>query len=380
MEFLISHLNFIWLYLLPFLIVLTILVFVHEWGHYIVARMCGVKVDIFSIGFGKEIFGYTAKNGTRWKFSMIPLGGYVKMYGDMDAASTPAKIEAIPAEERAYAFPCKTVGQRSAVVAAGPVANFILAILIYAGMFMIWGQPYTATVVESVSESSAAAEAGVQVGDKILAIDGGSITRFEDVQRIVQIGMGAPMVLTLQRAGTPVNLTVTPKIVEVEDLFGGKHLIPRLGIGSTQRVYEKRGPVDALGQAVIESYEMGVATLKALWQIVTGVRSTKELGGPLRIAQLSGQAAQVDIPALVGLLAILSINLGLINLFPIPLLDGGHLLFYGAEALRGRPPSEKFMNASAMVGVAVVGSLMLFALFNDLAHFRVFDYVKNLFS
>ena len=380
MEYLLSHIDFLWLYLLPFLVVLTVLVFVHEWGHYYVARRCGVKVEVFSVGFGREIFGFTDKHGTRWKFSLIPLGGYVKMFGDMDAASTPGKIEEIPVDQRAYAFPCKPVGQRAAVVFAGPLANFILAILLYAGMFMYWGQPYTAPIVDTVIEGSAAAEAGLQKGDKITDIDGAPISRFEDIQRIIQVGAGVTVQVGLLRNEEPMRLALTPKIVEIEDNFGGKHQIPRLGIGSTQRLYEQRGVFGAIYHATIETYEMGAATLKALWQIITGVRSPKEIGGPLRIAQLSGQAAQIDIPVLIGLIALLSINLGLINLFPIPLLDGGHLVFYGAEAIRGRPLSEKIMNASGMVGVALVGSLMVFAIFNDLNHFRIFDFVKNLFS
>jgi regulator of sigma E protease len=379
-EYLISHIDFIWLYLIPFLVVLTVLVFVHEWGHYAVARACGVKVEIFSIGFGPEIFGFNDKHGTRWKFSVVPLGGYVKMYGDMDAASTPAKIAEIPAETRAYAFPCKSVGQRAAVVFAGPAVNFIFAILVWAGMFMYWGQPYTEPTIEKVMEKSAAAQAGLKAGDHIVMLNGAEVHRFEDIQREVQIGNGEPVNLTVKRNDKIMQFNITPQIKQIQDRFGGMHEMPQLGLLSTKIVYEKRAPFEALGYAVIEAYKVTASTLRAVGQIITGVRSTKDLGGPLKIAQLSGQAAQIEIGALIGLIALLSINLGLINLFPIPLLDGGHLLFYAFEAVRGKPPGEKLMQTSGMIGLAIVGSLMIFALFNDLNNFKFFAFVKNLFS
>lgn len=379
-EYLIGHLDIIWNYIVPFLVVLTILVFVHEWGHYQVARWCNVRVETFSIGFGPELFGRTDKSGTRWKFSLVPLGGYVKMLGDMDAASARGSIEKIAAEDRPYAFPLKTVGQRAAIVFAGPAVNFLFAILVLSVLYMGWGQPYTAPVIDAVAEQSAAAEAGLRNGDEILSINGSTVRRFEDVQRAVQISAAAPLHLTVQREGKTLDIAATPKIKEITDRFDVVHQIPMLGISSSKMVYEKRNLPEALYYSVIETYDLTAATLKAVGQIFTGMRSTKELGGPLRIAQLSGQAAQIDIPAIIGLIALLSINLGLINLFPIPLLDGGHLLFYGIEAVRGKPPSENVMNASAMVGLAVVGSLMLLAVYNDLTYFQFFQYVAKIFS
>jgi len=380
LEYALSHLNFIWMYLIPFLAVLTILVFVHEWGHYQVARWCRVKIETFSIGFGPEIFGRTDRNGTRWKFSAIPLGGYVKMLGDMDAASSRSSLENIPADLRDQSFPAQSVGERAAIVFAGPAVNYIFAILVLAGMYMVWGQPYTAPIVDSIAEQSAAAESGIKAGDKIVAIDGNAIQRFEDIQRIIQVSAGLPLHMTVERDGANVELNVTPKMRELTDRFGGVHQMPQIGIISNKLVYEQRGFFDAIYYATVEAYHLTVMTLKAVGQIITGVRSTKELGGPLRIAQLSGQAAQIDLPALIGLLALLSINLGLINLFPIPLLDGGHLLFYGIEAVRGKPPSESVMNISAMFGVAVVGSLMVFAVYNDLSYFNFFNFVAKIFS
>lgn len=380
LEYWMSHLDIIWNYMIPFLIVLTVLVFVHEWGHYQVARWCKVKVETFSIGFGPELFGRTARDGTRWKFSLIPLGGYVKMLGDMDAASSRASMEKIPESDRPFAFPNQSVGERAAIVFAGPAVNFIFAIILLAGMYMAWGQPYTAPIIESVAEKSAALDAGIKAGDKVLAIDGTTIDRFEDIQRTVQIGAGLPMHLLIERDGKNVEINIKPQIREITDRFGNVHQLPQLGVMSTKLEYEKRDLFPAVKYAVIETYNLSVATLRALGQIIAGIRSPKELGGPLRIAQLSGQAAQIDLPAIVGLIALLSINLGLINLFPIPLLDGGHLVFYGIEALRGKPPSEQIMNASAMIGVFIVGGLMLMAVYNDLSYFKFFDFVAKIFS
>ena len=380
LEYWISHIDVLWNYIIPFLVVLTVLVFVHEWGHYQVARWCKVRVEIFSIGFGPELFGHNDKNGTRWKFSLIPLGGYVKMLGDMDAASSRSNTEKIPESERDLAFPFKSVGQRAAIVFAGPAVNFIFAIMLLTGLYMAWGQPYTSPVIEAVAADSAAAEAGLLAGDKVVAIDGVNVNRFEDIQRTVQISAGLPLHMSVERDGQTIETTVTPKIREIKDRFGNLHNLPLLGISSTKLVYEKRGFFPAVYHSVIETYSVSVATLKAVGQIIVGVRSTKELGGPLRIAQLSGQAAQIDLPAILGLIALLSINLGLINLFPIPLLDGGHLLFYAIEAVRGKPPSEKIMNASAFLGLAIVGSLMIMAVYNDLSYFQFFRFVSNIFS
>ncbi len=380
LEFWMSHIDVLWNYIVPFLLVLSVLVFVHEWGHYQVARWCGVKVETFSIGFGPEIFGRNDRHGTRWKFSLIPLGGYVKMLGDMDAASSRASMDKIPESERAQAFPNKTVGQRAAIVFAGPAVNFIFAIILLTGMYMVWGQPYTTPVIESVAKQSAAEQAGLLPGDKFISIDGATINRFEDIQRLVQLGAGLPMDVVVDRGGEQITVAITPAIREIKDRFGNIHNLPQLGVGSTKLAYEKRSLFPAMYHAVAETYNLSVATLRAVGQIIVGLRSTKELGGPLRIAQLSGQAASIDPAAVIGLIALLSINLGLINLFPIPLLDGGHLLFYGIEAARGKPPSEKIMNASAFMGLAIVGSLMIMAVYNDLYYFKFFQFVANIFS
>lgn len=379
-EYILGHIDFLWNYLLPFLLVLTVLVFVHEWGHYRVARACGVKVEVFSIGFGPELLGWNDRRGTRWKFSLIPLGGYVKMLGDMDASSARSTLEGIAPELRDQAFPAKSVAQRAAIVFAGPAVNFIFAIIVLAGIYNIWGQPYTTPTIGNIAENSAAAEASLQVGDTILQIDGQKIHRFEDVQRIIQIGAGQTVELEILRGDKTITLPITPKIVAAEDRFGNTHQLPRLGVMSTQTAYEHHGFFASFYFATKETYDLSVSTLKAVGQIIVGIRSVQELGGPLRIAQLSGQAASVDYVALLGLLALLSINLGLINLFPIPLLDGGHLVFYAIEAVRGKPPSEQIMNAAAGIGVFAVGSLMVLAVYNDLAYFQFFAFVAKLFG
>jgi regulator of sigma E protease len=357
-------------YLIPFLVVLTVLVFVHEFGHYIIARWNGVRVEVFSIGFGPEIFGWNDKAGTRWKFSAIPLGGYVKMFGDANAASQPDAegAEQMSAAERAVAFPHKRLGQRAAIVVAGPAANFLFAIVVLAGLFMISGQPYTAPVVDQVREQSAAAAAGLQPGDRIVQLDGQEIERFEELQRIVRLSPGETMSLVVQRAGERVQMTATPERSTVTDSVGTEHTIGLLGVTSTGMEYKRFGPFESVLRAGEETYALTTGTLQAVGQIIAGSRSTDELGGPIRIAQLSGQVADTGVTNIVWFMAVLSINLGLINLFPVPMLDGGHLMFYAIEAVRGRPLGEKAQDIGFKIGLACVLALMIFATFNDLKH------------
>jgi regulator of sigma E protease len=304
------------------------------------------------------------------------LGGYVKMFGDANAASQPDAegAEQMSAEERAVAFPHKRLGQRAAIVAAGPIANFLFAILALAGMFMISGQPYTAPVVDQVREQSAAAEAGLQPGDRIVQLDGQTIERFEELQRIVRLSPGETMTLVVQRDGARVELTATPERSTVTDTVGNEHTIGLLGVTSTGMDYKRFGPVQSVIQAGEETYALTTGTLRAVGQIISGSRSTDELGGPIRIAQLSGQVADTGVTNLVWFMAVLSINLGLINLFPIPMLDGGHLLFYGIEAVRGRPLGERAQEYGFRIGLALVLTLMLFVTWNDLVQLQVFSY------
>ena len=362
-----------------FLVVLTVLVFVHELGHYLVARWNGVRVEVFSIGFGPELFGWNNRAGTRWKISAIPLGGYVKMFGDADPASMPAAdLPEMTAAERDVAFHHKRLPQRAAIVAAGPVANFIFAIVALAGLFMTVGQPFTPPQIGSVQQGSAAEAAGMQAGDRIVSLDGQRIERFEDVQRIVRLDPGQPLAVVIHRADQNISLSVTPKLSEVTDRFGNKHQYGLLGIVGQGVQYVRYNPIQALVRANTETVDIVGGTLQAVWQMIIGARSTDELGGPLRIAQMSGEVAQYGWSAIVPFMAVLSINLGLINLFPIPVLDGGHLLFYAAEALRGRPLGQRAQEYGFRFGLALVLTLMVFATWNDLVHLRVVEFLKAL--
>lgn len=366
-------------YVFWFLVVLTVLVFVHEFGHYIVARWNGVRVEVFSIGFGPELFGWNDRTGTRWKVSAIPLGGFVKMFGDADPASMPSSdLREMTAEERAVAFHHKRLRQRAAIVAAGPVANFIFAIVALAGLFATVGQPFTPPQVGTVQAGSAAEASGIKAGDTIVSIDGEPIERFEDVQRIVRLDPGHPLSVVVHRDTGDVTLSVTPKLSEVTDRFGNKHEYGLLGIVGQGVQYVRYNPLTAVARASDETADIVGGTLQAVWQMIIGARSTDELGGPLRIAQMSGEVAQYGFTAILPFMAVLSINLGLINLFPIPVLDGGHLLFYAAEALRGKPLGQRAQEYGFRFGLALVLTLMVFATWNDLVHLRVVEYLKAL--
>lgn len=363
-----------------FLLVLTILVFVHELGHYLIARRNGVRIEVFSIGFGPELFGWYDRAGTRWKFSAIPLGGYVKMFGDSDPSSSigVGRLREMTDAEQQVSFHHKRLGQRAAIVGGGPLANFAFAIVILALLFSTYGQPFTPADVGQVQAGSAADKGGIKVGDAIVSIDGGTISRFEDVQQIVRLNPGEPMTLVVRRDGQLVTLHVTPARTEMTDRFGNRHQIGLLGIGRSGVEYVKRDPVAAVGQAFSETWNLSVSTLQAMWQIVIGTRASDELGGPLRIAQMSGEVAEGGVVPLLWFMAVLSINLGLINLFPVPVLDGGHLLFYAAEAIRGKPLGQRAQEYGFRIGLALVLTLMVFATWNDLVHLRIVEFVKGL--
>jgi regulator of sigma E protease len=365
-------------YVVPFLVILTVLVFVHELGHFLLARRNGVRVETFSIGFGPELFGFNDRAGTRWKFSLLPLGGYVKMFGEGEGQGH--ATAALSPEERAVSFHHKRIGQRAAIVAAGPIANFLFAILVLTGLFAVVGQPFTAPVVDEVMEGGAAAKAGVQAGDRFLVVDGQSIARFEELQRLIQENPGRALPVVLERAGSEVALTVTPTATEQTDRFGNRRTIGLLGVRSNRLETVRRDPLTALWQATRETAVMTAGTLKAVGQFIAGTRGTEELGGPLRIAQMSGEVAQAGFVATFWFMAVLSINLGLINLFPIPVLDGGHLLFYAAEVLRGRPLGPRAQDYASMAGLAAVLALMVFVTWNDLNHLAVVDFIGRLFS
>lgn len=367
--------------LLAFLVVLSVLVFVHEFGHYYVARRNGVRVETFSIGFGPELFGWTDRAGTRWKVSLLPLGGFVKMFGDADPASTPSShVVGMTEEEKAVSFHHKRVGQRAAVVAAGPLANFAFAILALALLYATAGQPFTPPDVGGVQPGSAAERAGLMPGDVIRSIDGTSIQRFEEIRQIVSLKPGLPLSLTVEREGRTIALDATPEVSEISDRFGNVHRVGMLGISRAGMDYARHDPVTAVWQAGREVAGMVSGTFTALGQMIRGDRGTEELGGPLRIAQMSGEVAQTGIYALIWFMAFLSVNLGMINLFPVPLLDGGHLLFYAFEAVRGKPLPARAQEYGFRIGLALVLTLMVFATWNDLVQLRVVDFVRGLVS
>lgn len=444
----------VWLYGGSFVLILSLLVFVHEWGHYIVARMCGVKVEAFSIGFGKELFGFDDKNGTRWKFSLIPLGGYVKLFGDTDPASAGTTDEVADGEEkprpmteaeRKMAFFAKPVWQRAAVVVAGPAINYIFAILILAGLFTFNGQPVTPPSAAAVVQGSAAAENDFRPHDIVLTIDGKKIHDFADIRREMMIALDEPRTFLVERDGETFEVVASPKKVTVEDRFGFPHSKGVLGLISPRNAVDisnitnvdgtafEKGDVEgvasalrqrfgrpfaitmplgdeeqvllinpvaenneglgnsddvqgnvlflsdgesstfakfpvhtAFWEAIKESWVITRGTVEALGQMVVGTRSATELGGIIRIGALAGDMAQQGLIALILFTALLSINLGFINLLPIPLLDGGHLLFYFFEALRGKPIPEPVQEYAFRAGFVFLIALMVFANLNDI--------------
>jgi regulator of sigma E protease len=366
--------NMLGLSVLGFLFVLTLVVFFHELGHFLVARWAGVRVLVFSIGFGPELFGFNDRHGTRWKVSAIPLGGYVKFFGDDNAASVPdqAAIAAMSEEERRHSFVHQRVAPRAAIVAAGPLANFLLAIAIFAGLAMIFGKPITSARVDKVQPDSAAAAAGFQPGDLILAIDGKPIESFTDMQQIVSINAGEPLDFEVERGGAHVMLKATPALKEIKDRFNNVIRQGQLGIERTPSPDEKHfqpvGPIPALRIGVQRTWFVIERTLAYIGGVVSGREAADQLGGPIRIAQVSGQVASEGLSSLFSLAAVLSVSIGLLNLFPVPLLDGGHLLFYGIEAARGKPLSERAQEVGFRIGLAIVVMLMVFATYNDILH------------
>ena len=462
------------LYIVPFLLVLTVVVFVHEFGHYFIARLNGVRVEVFSIGFGREIYGWTARSGTRWRIAMVPLGGYVKFFGDANAASAGADeaAERMTPEERSVAFPYKRVGQRAAIVAAGPLANFVYAIAVLALLFMFFGQRVTPPEVGRVLPDTPAAEAGFQPGDVVQAIDGDEVRRFEEVEEAVLLSPDRDLTFRVLRGDRVLELAATVRGIDAPEGEGLPRRIGELGLlpANAARVGQVTpgGPAEAagfqagdlivavngqpidnfeqlqdivagsdgrrLGVTVVregERLELGVAasrqelpgaqggtpavrwligvqreprpllrlgpgasvweavktsvnlidrTLEYIGEMIIGRRGTEELGGPLRIAQASGQAAQLGVEQLVLLSALLSLNLGFFNLLPIPILDGGHLLMYGLEGLRGRPLTERMQEYAFRFGLVVILSLTIFATWNDLVHLRVVEFIAGLFS
>ena len=365
-----------------FLVVLTVLVFIHELGHFAVARWCGVKVEVFSIGFGPELFGRTDRTGTRWKFSWLPLGGYVRMFGQDENVIEGGAARPMSDAERAVSFKDKTVGQRMAIVFAGPAANYLFAFIIFTALYAIAGKPVIPPVVGEVIADSPAARAGIAKDDTIVSVDGTKIETFTDIAYVVQSSLGNVLTIDLTRNGAPFSVQVQPGTVHDKDPETGKEItFVGLGMRNTSKIaIEDLSIGDSAVVAGSDIYRATVGTLKGLWQMVTGLRSSDEIGGVLRIAKMSGDVAQVGFVSLIAFSAALSINLGLINLFPVPMLDGGHLVYYAVEAVRGKPLGDRAQEFGLKVGLALVLSLMLFATWNDLVYLKVVDFVKSLFT
>ena len=377
-----SILGFTWYYIILFLFVLTVLVYVHEWGHYWVAKRNNVRVEVFSIGFGPEIYGWTNAAGTRWKISAIPLGGYVKMLGQSDLPEDEENERPLTEEEKAVSFQYKTIGQRVSIVFAGPLANFILAVVLFAGLIMTVGTPKHYAGVGNIMPDSAAAEAGFEVGDRILSINDEPVTWFSDLVRIVSGKPGVPLKITLRRGDDELTLAATPKRHQRTDKDGKTIEVGLLGVryDPEQAEYERQNPLYASWLGIRQTAALTGNIFSYLGEMITGKRGAEDLGGPLRIAKLSGQMAQGGLDNLIFFMAALSVNLGLINLFPIPLLDGGHLLFLAAEAIRGRPLGERAQEYGFRFGLILVLTLMVFVTWNDLVHLRVIEFIKELIT
>ncbi len=354
--------------LAAFGVVLGVLIFFHELGHYLAARWRGVKVDAFSLGFGPAIARRTDKHGTVWKLCVLPLGGYVKLHGQERPQDVSDETRA--GWVRGQTFHDKPLASRAIVVAAGPVANFVLATVVFALLFGVIGRPVTLPIVDQVIAHSAAAGAGLHVGDRITSVDTTPIANFQQLQRVIAARPDTRVTLGLQRAGK--GMTVTLKT-------GARTLDGRtlgvLGVAGDQMAYQPLSPLAALGDGVWETWHVTDQTATGLWQIVSGQRGTKDLGGPIRIAQLSGEVATQGLPDLLSFIAILSVNIGLINLLPVPILDGGHLLFYLLEALRGRPLPARAQEYGFRAGLALLAGLFVFATFNDLTHLGLFHWL-----
>ena len=368
----------IWLILVAFVLALGPLVIIHELGHYLVARWFGVGAEAFSIGFGHEITGWTDKRGTRWKVAWLPLGGYVKFVGDEHAASAPGDLSELTEEQKATAFHLRPVWQRFLIVLAGPVSNFLLAILIFTIFFATIGAPRTAPVVSALEKGSPAQSAGIRPGDRITAIAGRATPTFEDIYRIVLIRPGENVPVVIERGKSPLQLNIKVGVVEQRDRFGQHFRIGRLGVYGAQSNYVRPPVAELIPAATTYTVNITRTTLDALWQMLSGRRSVTEIGGFLKIAQIAGQQASLGLIAFVSLIALLSINLGFINLLPVPMLDGGHLLFYSIEAVQRRPVSAQAQDWAFRGGLALILVLLVFTTLNDLGSFGLWERLGRL--
>lgn len=361
----------VWMMFAGFLLMLGPLVTLHELGHYLVGRWFGVGAKVFSVGFGKELAGYTDKRGTRWRLSAIPLGGYVQFKGDMSPASVPDPN--LPAAEEQGAFQSAKLWQRALIVAAGPVTNLLIAVFIFAGFAMAYGVPSTPPVIQQIVEGSPAQAAGLQLNDRITAIDGEQVDSFRDVQDQVIQFPGRTVEVTYERGGSELTTPVTIGSEEMSDRFGNSSRIGRIGVGSQDVTLLEVGPISAVGYGFDASFGMMGMMVTGIKQIITGERSVKELGGPLTIGKISGERLSLGALPFIELVAFISINLAFINLLPIPTLDGGHLAFYAAEAIRRKPASARSQEWAFRTGMAFVLALMLFVTILDVAKLPIFS-------
>jgi regulator of sigma E protease len=354
-----------------FIVILSIIVFVHEFGHYYVAKKFGVKVEEFSIGFGKELYSWKDKSGTKWKICLMPFGGFVKMFGDENPASKPdkKKLQKISENDKKYAFYFKNVYQRFAIVIAGPLANFLLAIIIFAMLTRINGITSFAPKVDEIIPGSTAEQSGILVGDIITSINGEIINQFEEIKTAVSLSTNPKMKVGILRDGNKLEIEVTLKTSKGKDIFGNEVKTNMIGIASNTVIYEKVTTLRAITHSFEMTYDICANTLKALGQIITGQRSTKDLGGPLKIAQYSAQSFHEGIGVFIWFIAMISANLGLMNLLPIPVIDGGHLLFYIVEMIFRKPVNEKIQERAFQIGLYFIIGLMAFATVNDIVGF-----------
>jgi regulator of sigma E protease len=368
----------LWLILIAFLAALGPLVVFHELGHYWVGRLFGVGAEQFSIGFGREVAGWTDRRGTRWRVGWLPLGGYVKFVGDADPSSLEAAGTGAPSTARGHNFHDRPPWQRFLIILAGPLANFILAIAIFAAFFMAFGLPATSNEVSSVVPGSAAEQAGIRPDDKILSVADRATPTFEDLTRVVAMRPGERVSIEVERDRRPLLIEVTLGRTVERDRFGQEMELGRLGVLGSKRQYQEVSPLAAVPAATGYVATMTGAIVDGLWQIISGRRSVKEIGGPLRMAQIAGQQASLGLIDFVALIAFFSINLGFINLLPVPVLDGGHLVLTTIEAVRRKPVSERAMEWAFRGGLAFLLLLMVVATFNDLGFFGLWDRVGRL--
>ena len=368
----------VWFILLAFIAALGPLVFFHELGHYLVARWFGVGAESFSIGFGREIAGWTDKRNTRWKVGWLPLGGYVKFVGDLNPVSMPGEVEDVPADDRTRSFHLRPVWQRFLIVLAGPMANFLLAILIFAAFFAAIGVPRTPNVIGEIQPAGVAQQIGLKPGDRIDSIAGQSVDSFEDIRRIVSIRPGEVVEIEYNRGGQDRVIEARLGMTELKDEFGQKYRIGVLGVLQSPRVPVRIPALEIIPEATDYTLGLTRSMVDGLGQIITGRRSTDDLGGPLKMAQIAGQQASLGLFEFIQLIALFSINLGFINLLPVPMLDGGHLALYTIEAVQRRPVSLRAQEWAFRGGLAFLLALLLFTTLNDLGSFGLWERVERL--